>query len=76
MKLAAPVDEADSWVTLTCGHCGKASAYSAWCKTPVFGELPDSEFQCPNCQRAFTRRRTGQSYPYPAIECAPISSRL
>lgn len=63
-------------IQITCGHCGQPSGITAWTHREIGGELPQDEYQCPKCQRAFARRRTGREWFYPQIEIVPIASRL
>lgn len=44
-----------SGVGMTCGACGHFADLPAFITTPVFGELPRNQFQCPACKHAFTR---------------------
>jgi hypothetical protein len=32
--------------------CGNYDTMDSFCRTPVFGELPAGEFQCPSCGAA------------------------
>lgn len=71
-------------VRITCGHCRQSSGYSAWTSTPVSGELPSGEYQCPKCGVAFRRERydgdplrlIGGKYQYKPVDLVPIASRL
>jgi len=45
----------DDLVRISCGHCGKETAYLAWKSTTVGGDLPPDTFQCPHCRQAFRR---------------------
>lgn len=38
-------------VAMTC-ECGYADTVEAFSTTPIFGELPRGEFQCPVCKQA------------------------
>lgn len=51
-------------MTITCGECGQEAAIDAWTRTPVSGELPRGQYQCPRCGYAFQRREVtpGQVY--------------
>src|SRR5688500_8871752 len=50
-------ESTDSLFTIICGKCGQMSAALKWCETPISGELPIGEFQCPKCGFAFRRER-------------------
>lgn len=56
------------------GPCGHSAPVLQWTETPISGELPENEFQCPICARAFARRPTDS--PWKPIVLAPISPRL
>ncbi|HUS37325.1 MAG TPA: hypothetical protein VM680_18405 [Verrucomicrobiae bacterium] len=63
-------------ITHICGYIG---AYEEFCFTPIFGELPRGEFQCPQCKQAWTIRN---DVPHPRIptwlerKAVPIATRL
>jgi ssDNA-binding Zn-finger/Zn-ribbon topoisomerase 1 len=42
------------FVNVTC-KCGHVADLDEFCRTPVFGELPKGEYQCPACGYAFKR---------------------
>lgn len=62
----------DSYVMLTCAHCGHTADLFDFCKTPITGELPDGTHQCPACRKAWRMevvepgRWIGTSYFIPA----------
>ena len=60
--------------TITCGACLSASDALAWCETPISGELPRGEYQCPKCGYAF--RREPSDNIWKPITLVPISTRL
>ena len=43
----------DSYVMLTCAHCGHTADLFDFCKTPITGELPEGTHQCPACRKAW-----------------------
>ena len=43
------------FVNVTCGSCGHVADLDEFCCTPIFGELPKGEHQCPACGVAFRR---------------------
>lgn len=44
-----------SGVGMTCGACGHFGDLPTFISTPIFGDLPRNQFQCPACRHAFTR---------------------
>lgn len=54
-KAAALSTEAG--ITITCGACGQVSGWAGWYQTPICGELPPGQLQCPQCRRAWRRAR-------------------
>jgi hypothetical protein len=44
-----------SGIGMTCGKCGHFGDMPEFIATPVYGDLPVGQFQCPACQHAFTR---------------------
>ncbi len=40
---------------IRCGACGYEGVYEDFCRTPIFGELPNNEFQCPSCATRVVR---------------------
>ncbi len=66
-----------SFLNITCGHCGHTADAAEFMNTPVCGELPSGQFQCPKCKRAWQRRPRVFRQPWePYFECAPIEARL
>lgn len=60
-----------SGIGMTCGSCGHFDDMSRFISTPVWGDLPPNQFQCPKCHEAIERRnRDGW------IELATITARL
>lgn len=41
-----------SWCHITCGSCGHSDDLDAFCRTPIWGDLPPNVYQCPCCHRA------------------------
>ena len=50
----------DHGITTTCGKCRHAASIDLFITTPIYGELPASDFQCPNCMTAI---RVGKPLP-------------
>lgn len=46
-----------AWLTLKC-ECGHSADLIEFCRTPIGGELPPGQFQCPGCGRAWRRRES------------------
>ena len=65
----------DDLFTITCG-CGHEAPVSEWCATPILGDLPRGEYQCPKCSRAFMRENNNERYPYNKILLTPVSPQL
>lgn len=42
--------------TVTCPHCGRDSSLDDMTRTPIGGDLPVGQYQCPHCSFAFQRR--------------------
>lgn len=42
-------------IRLTCGHCGHQDELDCFCRTPIGGELPKGQYQCPACNIAWRR---------------------
>lgn len=40
-------------ISITCKHCRHTADYDAFTSTTVTGPLPDGQFQCPRCHRAW-----------------------
>ena len=51
----------DYGCSITCGKCKKTSPFDQWCTTPVNGELPKNQEQCPFCKAGFAIERKGQA---------------
>ncbi len=39
--------------TVTCGHCSHHGELAVFTATPLRGDLPPGQFQCPSCKRAW-----------------------
>jgi hypothetical protein len=59
---------------IACPKCRQASDACAWRERPIFGELPEDEYQCPVCCFAFKRERTGNTWK--PINCVQIAPKL
>lgn len=46
----------ESGIGLSCGRCGHFDDISRFTRTPVFGELPRNNYQCPACGWAVERK--------------------
>jgi|GEM_PF-2424285 len=46
-----------SWINVTC-QCGHTAGLDEFCRTPVFGELPAGQFQCPACGISWQRKES------------------
>lgn len=44
-------------INITCG-CGHTDDLLNFTRTPVFGDLPPGQFQCPSCGAAWRRRES------------------
>lgn len=42
-------------ISLSCGACGNVGEFDRFCRTPVYGDLPPGQFQCPACGFAWRR---------------------
>ena len=62
---------ATSGIGMTCGACGHFDDISRFVATPVYGELPVNQFQCPACKHAF-QRQSRQGW----IELQPVGAML
>ena len=78
LAIAAP----SGGVGMTCGKCGHFDAFDRFIATPIFGELPRNQFQCPACGWAVERKH-GKPTVYPsgfvapgAVTLAPVGARL
>jgi hypothetical protein len=61
----------DPCIFITCGHCQQVAPAEAWTRREIAGDLPPSEYQCPNCGRAFRRRASPR-----LVHLDPIPTRL
>lgn len=68
-----------------CGHCGHVADLDEFCRTPIYGELPKGEHQCPACGVAFKRTMSeykvfhagGEWHAIPGkCELVPVGGRL
>jgi len=66
------------YVKMSCPACGTESPFSAFCETPVSGELPHGDYQCPVCKHAFRRARQEPTHlnQWKSIRLEPIASVL
>jgi transposase len=48
-----------SYCNLVCGQCGHHDDLMAFTTTPVFGDLPPGQFQCPVCSHAIKLQAAG-----------------
>ena len=48
-----------AYVPTITGPCGHTAPFDEWTRTPVSGDLPPGQFQCPVCGRAFRRHGIG-----------------
>jgi hypothetical protein len=39
--------------TITCHFCHQTADFESFISTPVNGDLPQDQFQCPHCRRAW-----------------------
>ncbi len=46
-----------AWMNLKC-KCGHETSMDEFCRTPVFGELPAGQYQCPSCGFAWGKKYT------------------
>ena len=45
----------DHGIETTCGKCGHKASIDLFMSTPLNGDLPDTDFQCPSCMTAVRR---------------------
>lgn len=73
-----------AWMNITC-KCGHTDSFDAFCSTPMYGQLPPGQYQCPACGIAWKRQeadfkilRHGSAATYFAsrVECVVIDARL
>ena len=62
-------------IQITCGACGHAADFDDFCTTPVGGDLPAGQYQCPACLRAF-RRKSGPGTHYPSGLYVPGEAKI
>jgi len=71
-------------VTLSC-KCGHVADLDSFCRTPIGGDLPNGQFQCPFCRYAWKRQesdyrvlRSGDSVCFVPgkVELVPVDGRL
>lgn len=53
----------DDLTTITCGRCCCESPAVQWREAPLYGELPQDEYQCPRCGDAWRREQTEYRHP-------------
>jgi hypothetical protein len=64
----------DPCISCTCGH---VATVDAWTSTPINGELPRDQFQCPNCNRAFRVVPNPNAKPWQPVRLIqPVEARL
>ena len=61
-----------AYMTLSCGKCGHVADIEEFCHTPIMGDLPAGQYQCPACTYAFQRRAAGTLHTW----TAPNGERL
>lgn len=73
----------ESYVALTCGHCGHSADFLDFCRAPIAGDLPAGTHQCPACQKAWKmevvtpgRRTTAGFYIPPTRKAVQIPTVL
>jgi len=84
LKTSTEPDSLESLFTISCHKCGGTSAALKWSETPICGDLPVGQFQCPKCGYAFRRqrfegdpwRRIDGELQYRPIDLIPVDSRL
>jgi len=73
------------YINVTCGACNHTADLDEFCRTPIFGELPPGEHQCPACGIAFKRKMgewkfftfQGERHAIPGkCELVPVDGRL
>lgn len=42
-----------SGFTINCGYCGCSDEFDAFTRTPLGGDLPNGQYQCPKCRVAW-----------------------
>jgi hypothetical protein len=71
-------------MNITC-RCGHEADLLAFCKTPLFGELPKGHYQCPACKISWKRQesehrilRHGSAATFVAgrVDLIPLESKL
>lgn len=72
----------DGYCSITCGVCGQTNSVDAFCRTPIFGDMPKNQYQCPACHLAI-ERRMGESQLLPSgfvmpgkMEIVAIQARM
>ena len=71
------------WMLMACGGCGHTDDIDTFCKTTVYGDLPNNTYQCPSCKLAIERRVSGKGVRYPSglyvpdpVELVQVSPKL
>ena len=70
------------WVKVTCGDCGHQADINDWTATPIYGDLPRGEYQCPSCGVAFKRsigpsEIIGNGHIIPGqVSLVPVAGRM
>lgn len=44
------------WITCECSYHGELDEFL---QTPLFGRLPNGEYQCPSCRKSWSRQARG-----------------
>ena len=71
-----------SYCEMTCGNCGHVDDLESFCTTPITGDLPRNEYQCPKCRHAF-RKSFGKPTVYASgfvmpgpVSLVPVGAKL
>jgi hypothetical protein len=72
-----------SEASITCGKCGGSADWEAFTSTPVMGELPLGQYQCPLCRYAWRmipegtgKRYASGFYIPPKLRAQAVEARL
>lgn len=72
-----------SYCAITCGKCGHYADFFDFRATPIGGELPANQYQCPHCRAAWRMEPQGRGTLYesglyvpPAVKAQPVEARL
>ncbi len=50
-----------SLCSITCGRCGQTADMDEFTKTPIGGDLPKGQYQCPFCNVAWKIEKDGEA---------------